>query len=221
MTDDEVKIRQEIDEELKQEELNKRNKKRFASDRILGFILLIGGIIGWFASLEILMGKFYLLENPGSKLSCDVNPLVSCGTIMMTWQASALKIPNMALGLAGFSIMAVIGSLMISRTVLPQWTRSMVLAGMAFAFGMVHFLSVSAIFFIHALCPYCIIIWMVVAPMFFATLANTIEGTESYKKNKLLQLLRHWAIATVSWYVLVFVVIVIAFFDQWRIMFGF
>src|SRR5690625_4341012 len=144
-----------------------------AGNVLVGAVLLIGALVGWIASLNLTVDKMFLLENPDAELACDINPLISCGNVMMTWQAEALGIPNMAIGLAGFAIMGVLGSLMLSGTALPSWMRWARLGGMTFAAGYVHFLAYSAIFVIRSLCPWCMVVWAVTAPMFFATLAHT------------------------------------------------
>src|SRR5690625_7211619 len=72
---------------------------------LVGTVLLIGALVGWIASLNLTVDKMYLLEHPDAELACDINPLISCGNVMMTWQAEALGIPNMAIGLGGFAIM--------------------------------------------------------------------------------------------------------------------
>ena len=139
---------------------------------------------------------------------------------MMTWQSAALGIPNMAIGLAGFALMSAIGALMLSGTALPAWFRWARLGGMTFAFGYVHFLAISAIFAIRALCPWCMVIWTVTAPMFFATLARTIENGDLRLPAPLAGVLRRWVLLTAAWYLLVIVVIAIVFLDQWLVMLG-
>ena len=109
---DDAQLRAEIDAELAAE---RRSKPR-AGAALTGAVLLIGGLVGWIAALNLLVDKLFLLENPGGTLACDINPFISCGTVMFTWQAEAFGIPNMALGLGGFAIMGVLGSLMISGT---------------------------------------------------------------------------------------------------------
>ena len=116
---DDAQLLAEIDAELAAE----RSAKSRAGQRLTGLVLLLGGLVGWIASLELQLGKEILLENPDATLSCDVNPLISCGNVMMTWQSSALGVPNMAIGLGGFAIMGVIGALMASGTALPPWIR--------------------------------------------------------------------------------------------------
>ncbi|MGO3210270.1 vitamin K epoxide reductase family protein [Brachybacterium sp. AOP42-C2-15] len=213
---DDAALLAEIDAELAAE----RSSKSRAGQRLTGLVLLIGALVGWIASLELQVGKEFLLANPGGSLSCDVNPFISCGNVMMTWQSSALGIPNMAIGLGGFTIMGAIGALMASGTVLPTWFRWARLGGMTFAFGYVHFLAISAIFLIKALCPWCMVIWTVTAPMFFATLARTIESGDLRLPTPLANALRHWVVATLLWYLLVIIVIALVFRQQWLTMLG-
>lgn len=213
---DEAAMLAEIDAELAAE----RSAKARAGQRVTGLVLLLGALVGWVASLELQVGKEFLLANPGASLACDVNPFISCGNVMMTWQSSALGIPNMAIGLGGFAIMGAIGALMAAGTALPPWCRWARLGGMAFAFGYVHFLATSTIFVIGALCPWCMVIWTVTAPMFFATLAHTIESGDLRIPAPLANLLRRWVVLTLGWYLLVLVVIALAFRQQWLVMLG-
>ena len=214
--EEEAALLAEIDAELAAE----RAATARAGGRLTGLVLLIGALVGWIASLELQVGKEFLLAHPGGSLSCDVNPFISCGNVMMTWQSSALGIPNMAIGLGGFAIMGVIGALMLSGTRLPVWFRWARLGGMTFAFGYVHFLALSTIFVIGALCPWCMVVWSVTAPMFFATLARTVEGGDLRPPAFLAGLLRRWVVLTLVWYLLVLVVIGIVFLEQWLVMLG-
>ena len=214
--EDDATLLAEIDAELAAE----RSAKSRAGQRLTGLVLLIGGLVGWIAALELQVGKEFLLANPGGTLSCDVNPFISCGSVMMTWQSAALGIPNMAIGLGGFAIMAATGALTASGAVLPRWYRWARLGGMTFAFAYVHFLAISAIFLIRALCPWCMVIWTVTAPMFFVALARTIESGDLTVPQPLANVLRHWVVLTVLWYLLVVLTILVMFWKQWLVMFG-
>ncbi|WP_193106843.1 vitamin K epoxide reductase family protein [Brachybacterium sp. FME24] len=206
----------QIDAELAEE----RSSTQRAGARLTGAVLLLGGLLGWISALKLLIDKEFLLQNPGASLACDINPFISCGNVMMTWQASALGLPNQAIGLAGYAIMAMVGALMVSGTHLPPWFRWARLGGMTFAFGYIQFLAISAIFVIKALCPWCMVIWTVTAPMFFSTLARSIESGDLRLPAPLASVLRHWVVLSVAWYVVVIIVILAAFWGQWLTMLG-
>ena len=70
------------------------------------------------------------------------------------------------------------------------------------------------------LCPWCMVIWSVTAPMFLATLARTIESGDLPLPRPLGNLLRHWVVLSLGWYLLVVVVILAAFWRQWLVVLG-
>lgn len=206
----------EIDAELAAEDAARRR----APDRLTGAVLLIGGAVAWVAALVLLVDKLYLLQNPGARLGCDINPFISCGDVMSTWQAAAFGVPNMAIGLGGYAIMAAIGSLWLTGAQLPRWSSWATLGGMAFAFAFLQFLAVSAIFVIRALCPWCMLVWLVSAPMFFAVLARTVESGTWQAPPAVARVLRHWVVLSLAWYLLVVLAILAGFWRQWLYMVG-
>ena len=46
--------------------------------------VLIAGVIGFVASLTLTVEKIDLLLNPSYVPSCNINPIVSCGSVMTT-----------------------------------------------------------------------------------------------------------------------------------------
>ena len=201
--------------ELDQEILAEFAARRRASDRAVGWVLLAGGVIAWIASLMLTLDKLTLLENPDAALACDINPFISCGTMINTWQASTFGIPNMTLGLGGFAILAAVGALLISRTTLPAWFEYAVLGATGFSFAFVHWLAFSAIAIIHALCPWCVVVWAVSAPMFFSTLARLIELNRIRLTSGVSRILRSWMVLSLLWWALVALVVLIVFWDGW------
>ncbi|MCS6710785.1 vitamin K epoxide reductase family protein [Brachybacterium sp. EF45031] len=204
---EEEALRAEIDAELAAE----RRARRRAPDRLTGAVLVIGSLVGWIASVILFMERLFLAANPGAKLSCDISPFVSCGGVMQSWQANTFYIPNMAVGLGGFAIMGAVGSLLLSRAVLPRWFRWASLGGTTFAFAFVHWLAINAIFILGKLCLWCMVVWTATAPMFFVNLAHAIEDGQLRLPAPVARVLRHWVVCTLLWYLLVILVIAVIF----------
>jgi uncharacterized membrane protein len=59
-------------------------------------------------------------EEPGYVPTCSINPVLSCGSVMVTHQASIFGFPNPLMGIAGFAVVIVTGVLAV-RCRLPQW----------------------------------------------------------------------------------------------------
>src|SRR5262245_18779589 len=64
--------------------------------------VLIAGVLGLAASLTLTDEKISMLTNPSYKPSCSINPVLSCGSVMVTPQASAIGFPNPLIGIVAF-----------------------------------------------------------------------------------------------------------------------
>ena len=83
--------------------------------------VLIAGLIGLVASMTLTVEKIDILLNPSYVPSCNINPILSCGSVMVTPQASLLGFPNPLLGLVAFTVVVVTGLLAVAKVALPQW----------------------------------------------------------------------------------------------------
>lgn len=139
----------------------------------LGWLLVVGGAIGLVASFVLTVEKLELLENPDYVPTCNLNSVVSCGSVMDTDQAALLGFPNPLLGLVGFSIVVSLGVLLASRVGLPGWVWGGLQAGVVLAIALIVWLIYQSLYVIGALCPYCMVVWAVTWPIFFyVTLRN-------------------------------------------------
>ncbi|WP_435849064.1 vitamin K epoxide reductase family protein, partial [Streptomyces lavendulocolor] len=72
--------------------------------RAFGWMLVITGAVGLLAAWVITLDKFRLLEDPNFTPGCSLNPVVSCGSIMKSDQASVFGFPNPMLGLVTYGM---------------------------------------------------------------------------------------------------------------------
>ncbi|WP_235928276.1 vitamin K epoxide reductase family protein [Nesterenkonia haasae] len=167
--------------------------------------LLATGIVGALASFLLLYERVRLWNDPEHVTACDVNPWVSCGEVMQTWQASTFGFPNIFLGVVGFPLLiGVAVTLLAIGGRVPSWYYMGLQVGVLFAFGFSTWLWYSAVFSIGVLCPYCMIVWAAVIPMFVVTTARNImhgviPGSEGLKR----MTREWWWVAVVVIYLLV------------------
>jgi uncharacterized membrane protein len=141
--------------------------------KALPYILLAAGIIGYVCAFIIMFDKVRLLENPHYVPSCDLNPIISCGSVMQSKQANAFGFPNPFIGLGAFPVVAVIGGAMLAGARFKRWFWLGLNAGLVFALGFVHWLFFESVYRIHALCPWCMVVWTVsIASFWYVTLYN-------------------------------------------------
>ncbi|MDD7940834.1 vitamin K epoxide reductase family protein [Actinomycetospora lutea] len=182
-----------------------------APARGVGAVLLAGGLVGAVVSLLLLRDELALLADPTFVPSCSVDPVLSCGTIMKTWQASLLGFPNPVIGLVTFPVAAALGALVLGGVALPRWTWWGLQAGTTLGLLFVHWLIVQSLAVIHALCPWCMVAWVAVIGMFWAVTVATLRA--GHLGGAPAPLRGHgWGLA--AWY-LAIVVAIVATFPAW------
>lgn len=141
--------------------------------KALPYILLFAGIVGYICAFIIMHDKLTLLENPNFKPSCSINPVLSCGNIMQSDQATVFGFPNPFLGLGGFPMIAIVGAAILAGATFKRWFWLAVNAGLLFAVGFCHWLFFQSVYSIGALCIYCMIVWTVsILSFWYVTLYN-------------------------------------------------
>jgi uncharacterized membrane protein len=178
--------------------------------------VLIAGIIGLIASATLTVEKIKLLLNASYVPSCNINPIVSCGSVMTTPQASVLGFPNSLIGIAAFAVVGVSGVLAVTKVPLPRWYWIGLTAGTLAGAGFVHWLIFQSLYRTGALCPYCMVVW--VATMSLLVVVASIafrpagDGDGSAIVGELYRW--RWSIAAL-WLTAVFLLILARFWDYW------
>ncbi|BAS09389.1 hypothetical protein AHiyo4_28110 [Arthrobacter sp. Hiyo4] len=148
-----------------------------ARNRPFGWLLVITGAIGWLASGTLVLEKLAVLEDPNHVTACDVNPWISCGQVMQTWQSSAFGFPNMFIGIVAFAVIITVGMALLSGATFARWYWAGLQAGVTLGFAFVVWLWSQALYDIHILCPFCMIVWAAMIPLFvWVTIRNVVHG---------------------------------------------
>lgn len=145
------------------------------STRARGLLLTVGGLIGFVSAFTLTVERFKLAEDPGYVPSCSINPVLSCGSVMKTDQAAVFGFPNPLMGIAAFTVMTLLGLLVLSGTPLPRWIERGFQLGITLGAVFVGWLVSQSVSSIHALCPYCMVVWTVVVATFWTTTADSLD----------------------------------------------
>ena len=145
--------------------------------RLLPWLLLAGGLLGTAAAFILTVERITLLTDSAYVPSCSLNPVLNCGSIMRTDQAEVFGFPNPLIGLVGFPVIAATGAALLAGAKFRRWYWLGLQAGLTLGLGFVGWLIFQSLYRINALCPYCMVVWAVVIPVFwYATLANVARG---------------------------------------------
>ncbi|MDM4719602.1 vitamin K epoxide reductase family protein [Micromonospora sp. WMMA1363] len=186
------------------------------SDRLIGWVLTVGGLVGALAAFALTVEKMALLENPAYVPSCSINPVLSCGSIMTTSQAQVFGFANPLIGLATFPVVAAVGAATLARARLPRWWWLALQAGAVFGVGFVHWLFFQSLYRIGALCPYCMVVWVVMIVLFTYTTLHNLDRGRLPAPRKLTDALVHVhsAIPTL-WLLILAILIGVRFWSYW------
>lgn len=145
--------------------------------RGLAILMIVTGIIGWIAAFSLTLERINVAENPDAVLSCDVSPFISCKSVMLTAQAKLFGFPNPLIGLAAFAVPVVVGMAILAGAKFSAWFWRLYTVGLGLGFTFVIWLFSQSAFVINVLCPYCMVAWAAMIPLFWAVfLYGTAEG---------------------------------------------
>ena len=151
--------------------------------------ILLGGIIGEIASFVLSVEKIRQLASPGYVPSCSINPVLSCGSVMLTPQASVLGFPNPLIGIGAFAVVIVTGVLTVGGVRLPSWYWTGLAAGTLMGVAFIHWLIFQSLYRIGALCPYCMVVWVVTTALLVVIASIALRP---WGDNAILSLLYQW-----------------------------
>ncbi len=141
------------------------------SERLVGLavFLIIASAIGLLAAFELTYEKIQVLINPEHAASCDFTLLVQCGKNMSSPQGSVFGFPNSLLGLIGWPVVMATGVGILAGARFARWwwmAFNVVALG---ALGFVIWLITESVFELGTLCPWCMVTWSVVIPLFWVS----------------------------------------------------
>ncbi|MER5864996.1 vitamin K epoxide reductase family protein [Kitasatospora sp. NPDC002040] len=188
--------------------------------RRLGWLFVVTGLLGLFASAVLTLDKIKLLEDPSYVPSCSINPIISCGSVMLSDQASVFGFPNSLIGLAAFAVVVAVGAGILAGAVYGRWFWLGLQFGVLFGIGFVTWLMTQTLYSIGALCPYCMLVWAAMIPLFWYTTLHNLKSGVLPVPRVLRPAVReaaryHWAVPAL-WYAVIVIMILERFWYYWR-----
>ncbi|MCB1274135.1 MAG: vitamin K epoxide reductase family protein [Leucobacter sp.] len=133
---------------------------------------LVLGAIGWFASFELITEYVKKLKDPGYIPNCSVSVIVTCGPNMDSPQGSLFGFSNTILGVAAFVVPILIGAGILAGARFSPWFWRIYQLGLLGGFVFVCWLQVQSIFYLGTLCPWCMVVWAVMIPLWWIGLVR-------------------------------------------------
>ena len=192
---------------------------RLSLGKVLPYIFVATGLVGMISSLALTYDKIQVLSDKAYEPSCNINPILSCGSVMKTEQASLFGLPNTVFGLIAFTMLLTFGFLLIGGAVVKRWVW--IAAQVAATIGVIfmHYLFFQGVYRIQAICPWCFVIWMITIPTFwYITLYNLQQKyilLPKVLRSAALFMRRNHGTILLVWYVIIIGILIQHFWYYW------
>ncbi|MHB1489050.1 vitamin K epoxide reductase family protein [mine drainage metagenome] len=139
-------------------------------------VMLVAAALSLLGSFVLSNDAVILAGNKNAALTCNVNAVISCGTVGNSWQAALLGFPNAFLGVAFAPVVMTIAVAGMVGVRFPRWFMLGAQLMYTIALGFAYWLFSQSMFVIGALCPWCLLV-MLATTVSFATLlhANVLQ----------------------------------------------
>lgn len=189
--------------------------KEKAPFKYLAHLLFGGGLLGLLASFMLTIDTINKFKDPSYSPPCNINPIVSCGSVMNTEQASVLGFTNSLFGIAAFGALAAIGAALLAGAKLKGWLWTLMWLAAAQGVVFVHWLIYQSLYKIGSLCPYCMVVWVVTIPIFWYLTLYLFRGS-GFAKGKIGRFVySHHVDILVAWFLIIIALILNRFWFYW------
>jgi len=176
--------------------------------RTPALLLIVTGAIGLLASLVLSVDKVQQLQDKiagkESVFSCDFSAWVSCSSVIASPQSEAFGFPNSFIGVVGFAVVLTLGVVWLvdPTATIRGWIWGGLQAGTVFGIAFVTWLQHETLYEIGALCPYCMVVWAVMIPLFVYVTRHSLRLAAP--DAGITRLVSNWTVLIVAlWYVAV------------------
>ncbi|MCP9946486.1 vitamin K epoxide reductase family protein [Streptomyces somaliensis] len=153
------------------------DSRTLGAGRAFAWMLVTTGAAGLLAAWIITLDKFKILEDPTFVPGCSFNPVLACGSVMKSDQATVFGFPNPMLGLVTYGMVVAIGVGLLAGARYRRWYWLGLNAGALFGVGFCVWLMVVSLYTINALCLWCCLAWVATIIMFwYVTSYNVRNG---------------------------------------------
>lgn len=184
------------------------NPAKFVLKQAFPYILLACGLAGLIASLILTHDTLAISHNAHYVPSCNLNPVLSCGTVINANGDKILGLPYPFYGIGVFSVLIACGGGMLAGAKYKRWYwltfQTFVTLGTIGAYA----LFLKSVYSIHALCPFCLSVDVATTTLFwYTTLYNldnkVINLKQAWAKNLYKKIRAHHLDLLIFWFIIV------------------
>jgi uncharacterized membrane protein len=153
------------------------NKDLIRKEHWIFGVVAVFATVGLMASLVLSVEKLQLLEHPNAALSCSVNSVLNCATVMNTPEASLFGFPNSFIGMMAYSVLLTVAITELFGTRHKRSFMALLQLGVTVEIIFAYWLFLYSVYVIQVLCPFCLMVTFSSTMIFAAiTRYNILEN---------------------------------------------
>jgi len=154
--------------------------EKLRDNRWIFSTMLIGAVLSLIAAFVLSVEVIHLARNPNASLSCNINAIISCGTVAKHPTNELFGFPNSFIGLMSEPVVIAVAIAGLAGVRFPR--LFMFVAQIFYTLGFVFALTLLYIsmFIIQALCPWCLLVTLTTIMVWFSITRYNIRENNLY-----------------------------------------
>ena len=159
--------------------------KELSDNRWIFTSMLVGAIFSLLAAFVLSVDAIELAKNSHAVLSCNLNAVISCGTVNSHPSAFIFGFPNSFLGLIAEPVVITVAIAGLAGVRFPRAFLFAAQIGYTLGFGLALYLFYTSYAVIGALCPWCMLVTLTTLFVWFAMTRYNVREGNLYLPKKL------------------------------------
>ncbi len=165
----------------------RHDDKKIRDNRWIFASMLVGALLSLLAAFVLSVEAVQLAKNPNAELSCSVNAVINCATVAKHPSAELLGFPNSYFGLMAEPVVITVAIAGLAGIAFPRRFMFFAQIGYTLGFAFALFLFFTSYFVIGALCPWCLLVTVTTAFVWFSITRYNIRENNLYLPKKIQQ----------------------------------
>lgn len=165
---------------------------RERSDVWIFSTMLISACLSLLAAFVLSVDAIQVAKNPHAVLSCSINAVINCATVMQHPSAELFGFPNSYLGLIAEPIVITVAVAGLAGVRFPRAFMATAQVGYTAGLVFAYYLFYESFAVIGALCPWCLLVTLSTTLVFMSLLHFNIREDNLYLTEKHSSKLKKW-----------------------------
>lgn len=165
---------------------------RVRSDAWIFSTMAVSAVLSLIAAFVLSVESIHLAKDPGATLSCSVNAIINCASVMKHPSADLFGFPNSFIGLIAEPVVITVAIAGLAGVRFPRAFMAAAQIGYTAGLAFAYYLFFVSVFVIGALCPWCLLVTLSTTLVFMSLLHYNIREDNLYLSEKNSKRLKRW-----------------------------